>query len=163
MGNQRYYLVDPYKFAFCMEKTLIFSLFSKCTEEQRCFPKVCLMHCPQSRWSKDAIVITEKSGMKNKAREPNNKLDTMWSERCQKQSWEFLPFWVQRELRVGFECQDLWYNFGSWSHEVKWESSGSFGSCGRGTHQEPVPNQGNVLTVYRVQKSTRPGIYFSLH
>lgn len=80
--------------AFCMEKTLIFSLFSKYTEEQRCFPKVCLMHCPQSRWSKDAIVITEKSGMKNKAREPNNKLDTMWSERCQKQSWEFLPFWV---------------------------------------------------------------------
>lgn len=78
----------------CVEKTLTFSFISKYTEEQRCFPKVCLMHCPQSRWSKDAIVITEKSGMKKKAREPNNKLDTMWSERCQKQNWEFLPFWV---------------------------------------------------------------------
>lgn len=51
--------------------------------------------------------------MEKMAKEPNNKLDTIWSETCQNQTWEILPFWVWRELNIGFECQDLLYNFGS--------------------------------------------------
>lgn len=50
------------------------------------------MHCPQSKWGKYAILVTENSGTKSKPRQPNNDLDIMWCERSQKQNGEFLPF-----------------------------------------------------------------------
>lgn len=79
--------------------------------------------------------------MEKMAKEPNNKLDTIWSETCQNQTWEILPFWVWRELRIGFECQDLLYNFGSQPDDVKSELSGIVGSYRHCAEQEPVPIQ----------------------
>ena len=75
--------------------------------------------------------------MEKTVQERNDKLDTIWSERCQNQNWEFLPFWVWRELRIGFECRD----FCSWPHEVKSELAGIVGSYGHSADQEPVPFQ----------------------